>query len=79
VVNLTKSESVLAEIMHKKESLEFKEQYQVKISKGFSALENLDDDGDISKARENIKVNIKSLAAEVWVVLKQHKTWHDEK
>jgi len=35
-------------------------QYQVKISKSFAALENLNDSEDINRAWENIKENIKT-------------------
>jgi hypothetical protein len=38
---------------------EFKEQYQVKISNRFAALENLDDNKDITMTRENIRQNIR--------------------
>jgi hypothetical protein len=35
-------------------------QYQIEISKGFAALQNLDNGEDINKAWENIKDNIKT-------------------
>jgi 50S ribosomal subunit-associated GTPase HflX len=41
-----------------------KEQYQVKISNKFAALENLDDDVNIKRAWETIKQNIKISAKE---------------
>jgi glycine betaine/choline ABC-type transport system substrate-binding protein len=39
--------------------LEFMKQYQIKISNGFAALENLRDSEDLNRAWENIKENIK--------------------
>jgi glycine betaine/choline ABC-type transport system substrate-binding protein len=39
-----------------------KEQYQVIIRKKFAALENLEDAGDINRAWDNIRENIKLLA-----------------
>jgi hypothetical protein len=44
--------------------MEVKEQYQVKISNGFAALENLDDNVDIDRAWESISENIKASATE---------------
>jgi hypothetical protein len=41
-----------------------KEQYQVTIGNKFAALENLDDSGDINRARDNIRENIKISARE---------------
>jgi hypothetical protein len=41
---------------------ELKEQYQVTIKNKFAALENLDDDGDINRAWDTIRDNIKILA-----------------
>jgi len=58
------------------QDVDVKEQYQVKISNMFAALENLndddddDDDVDISKAWESIRKNIKALATKsmlLWV------------
>jgi hypothetical protein len=43
---------------------EVKELYQVKIKSRFAALENLDDNGDINKAWETIRENIKISAKE---------------
>jgi hypothetical protein len=43
---------------------EVKEQYQVTIKNKFAALENLDDIGDINKAWETIRENIRILAKE---------------
>jgi hypothetical protein len=44
--------------------LEVREQYQIKISNRFAALENLNDSEDIHRALENIKENIKTSAKE---------------
>jgi flagellar biosynthesis/type III secretory pathway chaperone len=41
-----------------------KEQYQVTIRNKFAALENLEDSGDINRAWDNIRENIKILAQE---------------
>jgi hypothetical protein len=41
-----------------------KEQYQVTIRNKFAALENLEDSGDISRAWNNIRENIKISAQE---------------
>jgi hypothetical protein len=38
---------------------EVKEQYQVTIKNKFAALENLDDNGDINRAWETIRENIR--------------------
>jgi hypothetical protein len=43
---------------------EVKELYQVKIRNKFATLENLEDSGDINRAWENIRENIKILAQE---------------
>jgi hypothetical protein len=36
-----------------------KEQYQVTISSNFAALENLEESGDINRAWDNVRENIK--------------------
>jgi hypothetical protein len=41
--------------LKKLNDVEVKEQYQVKISNSFAALENLDDDVDITRAWESIR------------------------
>jgi hypothetical protein len=41
-----------------------KEQYQVTIRKRFAALENLEDSGDMNRAWDNIRQNIKLSAQE---------------
>jgi hypothetical protein len=43
---------------------EVKEQYQIKIKNKFAALENLDDNGDINRAWETIRENIRISAKE---------------
>jgi hypothetical protein len=40
--------------LKKLKEVEGKEEYQVKFSKGFSALENLDEDMDINRASKKI-------------------------
>ena len=60
--------------------LEFRKQYQIKISKKFAALENLHDSKDINKDWKNIKEGYKISAKESpglykW---KQHKPWFDK-
>jgi predicted 3-demethylubiquinone-9 3-methyltransferase (glyoxalase superfamily) len=42
--------------------LEVRKQYQIKISNGFSALENLNDSEDINRAWEHIQENIRTSA-----------------
>jgi uncharacterized FlaG/YvyC family protein len=57
-----------------------KEQYQVMITKKSAALENLDDSGDINRAWENIRQNIKISAQESlgYCESKHHKPCYDE-
>jgi glycine betaine/choline ABC-type transport system substrate-binding protein len=59
---------------------EAKEQYQVTIKNKFAALENLDDDGDINRAWDTIRDNIKILAKESIGLCesKSYKPWFDE-
>jgi DNA repair ATPase RecN len=59
---------------------EVKEQYQVKIKNRFSALENLEVNGDISRAWDAIKENTKICAKECigHCEAKRHKPWFDE-
>jgi hypothetical protein len=59
---------------------EVKEQYQVTIKNKFSALENLDDNGDINKAWETIRQNIRISAKESIGLCesKSYKPWFDE-
>jgi hypothetical protein len=67
--------------LRKVNELEFRKEYQIKISKTFAALENLNNREDISGAWENIKENVKTLVKESLGLyeLKQHKPWLDEK
>jgi hypothetical protein len=60
--------------------LEVRKQYQIKISDGFTTLENLSVREDINRAWENIKENIKTTAKESLGLQeqKQHKPWFDE-
>jgi hypothetical protein len=46
--------------LRKLNDAEVKEQYQVKITNGFAALENCDDKVDMNTAWENIRENIKT-------------------
>ena len=50
--------------LRKLKDLEVKKQYQIEITNRFSALGNISDDGDINRAWENIKENIKTSAKE---------------
>jgi hypothetical protein len=50
--------------LRKQNDAEVKEQYQVKITNGFAALENFDDNVDMNTAWENITGNIKISAKE---------------
>jgi uncharacterized FlaG/YvyC family protein len=54
------------EILNVKELNEedVKEQYQVTIRNKFAALQNLEDSGDINRAWDNIRQNIKTSAQE---------------
>jgi len=60
--------------------LEVKEQYQIKITNRFAALENLNDSQGINRSWKNIKENIKTSAKESLGLYKQkhHKSWFDE-
>ena len=46
--------------MRKLKDLEFKKQYQFEITNTFAALGSIRDGGDINRAWENIKENIKT-------------------
>jgi hypothetical protein len=46
-------------ILKKLSEVEGKERYRVEISNRFAALENLDTEGDVNKAWENVRENIK--------------------
>jgi hypothetical protein len=58
-----------------------KEQYHVTIRNKFSALENLENKGEIKRAWENIRENIKISAQEKlgYCEPKHRKPWFDEK
>jgi len=66
--------------LRKLSDLEFRSQYQMKISNRFVGLENLNDSGGINLAWENIEQNIQTSAKDSLVIyeLKQHKPWVDE-
>jgi 50S ribosomal subunit-associated GTPase HflX len=66
--------------LRKLKELEVKEKYQIEITNRFAALEDLDGEGDINRAWENIKENIKTSAKESIGLheLKQHKPWFDD-
>jgi len=66
--------------LRKLNELEVRKQYQVQITNGFTALENLGDKEDINRAWENNKENIKTSAKESLGLqeLKEHKAWFDE-
>jgi hypothetical protein len=55
------------------------EQYQVTIRNKFAALENLEDSGDVNRAWDNVRENIKLLAQESlgYCDSKHHKLWFD--
>jgi hypothetical protein len=58
--------------LRKQNDAEVKEQYQVKITNRFTALENCDDNVDTNRAWENIRENIKTDSLSHYK-LKQHK------
>ena len=60
--------------------LQICEQYQIKISKSFATLDNLNDSEDINMVWENITENIKTSAKDSLGLyeLQQHKLWFDE-
>jgi len=66
--------------LRKLNELEVRKEYQIEITNRFAALENLNDDEDVNRTRENIKENIKTSAKESLGLheLKQHKHWFDE-
>jgi hypothetical protein len=59
---------------------EYKEEYQFTIKNRFSALKNLEDNGDINRAWEAIRENIRVSAKECigHCEVKRHKPWYDE-
>ena len=66
--------------LRKLKELEVKKQYQIEITNRFAAMGNISDDGDVNRAWENIKENIKTSAKESLGLheLKQHKPWFHE-
>ena len=66
--------------LRKLKDLEVKKQYQIEITNTFTALGNISDVGDVNRAWENIKENIKTPAKECLGLheLKQHKPWFVE-
>ena len=48
--------------LRKLNELEVKENYEIGITNRFAALENLNVDEDLNRARENVKENIKTSA-----------------
>jgi hypothetical protein len=66
--------------LRKLNELEVRKQYQIEITNKFAALENLDNDGDINRALENIKESIQTSARESLGLResKQHKPWFHE-
>ena len=60
--------------------LEVRKQYPIEITNRFATLENVSDDENINRARENMKENIKTSAKESLGLheLKQRKPWFDE-
>ena len=64
----------------KLKELEVRKQYQIEITNGYAALENLNDSEDINGAWKNFKENILKSAKESLGLreLKQHKPWFDE-
>ena len=61
-------------------ALEFRKQYQIKISKSSAALDNLSNGVEINRFWRNLKENIKTSVKGSLVPyeLKQHKTYFDE-
>jgi hypothetical protein len=66
--------------LRKLNDAEVKEQYQVKITNRFAALESCDDNVDMNTAWENIRENIKTSAKQSQgnYELQQHKPWFDD-
>jgi hypothetical protein len=66
--------------LRKLNEAEVKEQYQVKITNRFAALENFDDNIDMNRAWENIRENTKTSTNESLghYELQQHKPWFDD-
>jgi hypothetical protein len=66
--------------LRKLHELEVRKKYRIEITNRFAAMENLSDDDDINRARENIKENIKTLVKDNLVLqeLKQQKPQFNE-
>jgi hypothetical protein len=66
--------------LRKLNDLEVRKEYQIEITNRFAALENLDNDGDINRAWENIKDSIQTSSRESFGLheSKQHKPWFDD-
>jgi predicted metallo-beta-lactamase superfamily hydrolase len=66
--------------LRKLNDAEVKEQYHVKITNRFAALENFDDNVDMNRAWKNIRENIKTTAKESLrhYELQKHKPWFDD-
>jgi hypothetical protein len=66
--------------LRKLNDAEVKEQYQVKITNRFAALENFDDNMNMNTGWENIRENIKTSAKESLghYEFQQHKPWFDD-
>jgi hypothetical protein len=66
--------------LRKLDDAEVTEQYQVKITNRFAALENFDGNVDMNRAWENIRESIKTSAKESLghYELHQHKPWFDD-
>jgi hypothetical protein len=66
--------------LKKLNKVEGKERYLIKVSNRFAALEDLDAEVEINRARETIRENIKISAKESlgYFKLKKHKAWFDE-
>jgi hypothetical protein len=66
--------------LKKLRKVEGKERYRVEISNRFAALENLNTEGDVNKAWETIRENIKISAKQSlgYYELKKNKLWFDE-
>jgi hypothetical protein len=71
---------VLGFDLRKLNDAEVKEQYQVKITNRFAALENCDDTVDTNTTWESIRENIKTSVKESLghYELQQHKPWFDD-
>jgi len=66
--------------LRKLNELEVRKQYQIKMSKRFADLENLNDSKNIKRALKNIKQNTKTSAKGSLGLnkLKQHQPWFDD-